>query len=158
MKKLLVLLLILASCSSQKRLINKQKKANKLEFEINEIKKELGLPLDSTIIRLDTIINIDSVIKYDTIKLKCNDSNEVVYINGKKTNGEIITKTKYIYKDKIINKEVGKVKKEIVFKEKEFKNYQIVLMGVGFIVVIMLFFYLITNFSFLVMKFLKIKL
>ena len=158
MKKLLVLLLILASCSSQKRLINKQKKANKLEFEINELKKELGLPLDSTIIKLDTIINIDSVTKYDTIKLKCNDSNEVVYINGKKTNGEIITKTKYIYKDKIINKEVGKVKKEIVFKEKEFKKYQIVLMGVGFIVVIMLFFYLITNFSFLVMKFLKIKL
>ena len=158
MKKLFVLLLILTSCSSQKRLINKQKKANKLEFEINEIKKELGLPLDSTIIRLDTIINIDSFTKYDTIKLKCNDSNEVVYINGKKTNGEIITKTKYIYKDKIINKEVGKVKKEIVFKEKEFKNYQIVLMGVGFIVVIMLFFYLITNFSFLVMKFLKIKL
>lgn len=158
MKKLLVLLLILASCSSQKRLINKQKKANKLEFEINELKKELGLPLDSTIIKLDTIINIDSVIKYDTIKLKCNDSNEVVYIDGKKTNGEIITKTKYIYKDKIINKEVGKVKKEIVFKEKEFKKYQIVLMGVGFIVVIMLFFYLITNFSFLVMKFFKIKL
>lgn len=158
MKKLLVLLLILASCSSQKRLINKQKKANKLEFEINELKKELGLPLDSTIIKLDTIINIDSFTKYDTIKLKCNDSNEVVYIDGKNTNGEIITKTKYIYKDKIINKEVGKVKKEIVFKEKEFKNYQIVLMGVGFIVVIMLFFYLITNFSFLVMKFLKIKL
>lgn len=158
MKKLLVLLLILASCSSQKRLINKQKKANKLEFEINELKKELGLPLDSTIIKLDTIINIDSVTKYDTIKLKCNDSNQVVYIDGKKTNGEIITKTKYIYQDKIINKEVGKVKKEIVFKEKEFKNYQIVLMGVGFIVVIMLFFYLITNFSFLVMKFLKIKL
>lgn len=158
MKKLLVLLLILASCSSQKRLINKQKKANKLEFEINELKKELGLPLDSTIIKLDTIINIDSFTKYDTIKLKCNDSNEVVYIDGKKTNGEIITKTKYIYNDKIINKEVGKVKKEIVFKEKEFKNYQIVLMGVGFIVVIMLFFYLITNFSFLVMKFLKIKL
>lgn len=158
MKKLLVLLLILASCSSQKRLINKQKKANKLEFEINELKKELGLPLDSTIIKLDTIINIDSFTKYDTIKLKCNDSNEVVYINGKKTNGEIITKTKYIYKDKIINKEVGKVKKEIVFKEKEFKKYQIVLMGVGFIVVIMLSFYLITNFSFLVTKFLKIKI
>lgn len=158
MKKLLVLLLILASCSSQKRLINKQKKANKLEFEINELKKELGLPLDSTIIKLDTIVNIDSVIKYDTIKLKCNDSNQVVYIDGKKTNGEIITKTKYIYKDKIINKEVGKVKKEIIYKEKELKNYQIVLIGVGFIVVIMLFFYLITNFSFLVMKFLKIKL
>ena len=158
MKKLLVLLLILASCSSQKRLINKQKKANKLEFEINELKKELGLPLDSTIIKLDTIINIDSITKYDTIKLKCNDSNQVVYIDGQKTNGEIITKTKYIYKDKIINKEVGKVKKEIVFKEKEFKNYQIVLMGVGFIVVIMLFFYLITNFSFLAMKFFKIKL
>jgi hypothetical protein len=116
------------------------------------------LPLDSTIIRLDTIISIDSVIKYDTIKLKCNDSNEVVYITGEKTNGEIITKTKYIYKDKIINKEVGKVKKEIVYKEKEFKNYQIVLMGFGFIVVIGILFYLITNFSFLVMKYLKIKL
>jgi hypothetical protein len=158
MKKLLVLLLILASCSSQKQLIRKQKKANKLEFEINELKKELNLPLDSTIIRLDTIISIDSVIKYDTIKLKCNDSNEVVYITGEKTNGEIITKTKYIYKDKIINKEVGKVKKEIVYKEKEFKNYQIVLMGFGFIVVIGILFYLITNFSFLVMKYLKIKL
>ncbi len=158
MKKLLVLLLILASCSSQKQLIRKQKKANKLEFEINELKKELNLPLDSTIIRLDTIISIDSVIKYDTIKLKCNDSNEVVYITGEKTNGEIITKTKYIYKDKIINKEVGKVKKEIVFKEKEFKKYQIVLMGFGFIVVIGILFYLITNFSFLVMKYLKIKL
>jgi hypothetical protein len=158
MKKLLVLLFILASCSSQKQLIRKQKKANKLEFEINELKKELNLPLDSTIIRLDTIISIDSVIKYDTIKLKCNDSNEVVYITGEKTNGEIITKTKYIYKDKIINKEVGKVKKEIVFKEKEFKKYQIVLMGFGFIVVIGILFYLITNFSFLVMKYLKIKL
>jgi hypothetical protein len=158
MKKLLVLLLILASCSSQKQLIRKQKKANKLEFEINELKKELNLPLDSTIIRLDTIISIDSVIKYDTIKLKCNDSNEVVYITGEKTNGEIITKTKYIYKDKIINKEVGKVKKEIVFKEKEFKKYQIVLMGFGFIVVIGILFYLITNFAFLVMKYLKIKL
>jgi len=158
MKKLLVLLLILTSCSSQKQLIRKQKKANKLEFEINELKKELNLPLDSTIIRLDTIISIDSVIKYDTIKLKCNDSNEVVYITGEKTNGEIITKTKYIYKDKIINKEVGKVKKEIVYKEKEFKNYQIVLMGFGFIVVIGILFYLITNFAFLVMKYLKIKL
>jgi hypothetical protein len=158
MKKLLVLLLILASCSSQKQLIRKQKKANKLEFEINELKKELNLPLDSTIIRLDTIISIDSVIKYDTIKLKCNDSNEVIYITGEKTNGEIITKTKYIYKDKIINKEVGKVKKEIVYKEKEFKKYQIVLMGFGFIVVIGILFYLITNFSFLVMKYLKIKL
>ena len=158
MKKLLVLLLILASCSSQKQLIRKQKKANKLEFEINELKKELNLPLDSTIIRLDTIISIDSVIKYDTIKLKCNDSNEVIYITGEKTNGEIITKTKYIYKDKIINKEVGKVKKEIVYKEKEFKKYQIVLMGFGFIVVIVILFYLITNFSFLVMKYLKIKL
>lgn len=158
MKKLLVLLLILTSCSSQKQLIRKQKKANKLEFEINELKKELNLPLDSTIIRLDTIISIDSVIKYDTIKLKCNDSNEVVYITGEKTNGEIITKTKYIYKDKIINKEVGKVKKEIVFKEKEFKKYQIVLMGFGFIVVIGILFYLITNFAFLVMKYLKIKL
>jgi hypothetical protein len=158
MKKLLVLLLILASCSSQKQLIRKQKKANKLEFEINELKKELNLPLDSTIIRLDTIISIDSVIKYDTIKLKCNDSNEVIYITGEKTNGEIITKTKYIYKDKIINKEVGKVKKEIVFKEKEFKKYQIVLMGFGFIVVIGILFYLITNFAFLVMKYLKIKL
>jgi hypothetical protein len=148
----------LTSCSSQKQLIRKQKKANKLEFEINELKKELNLPLDSTIIRLDTIISIDSFVKYDTIKLKCNDSNEVVYITGEKTNGEIITKTKYIYKDKIINKEVGKVKKEIVFKEKEFKKYQIVLMGFGFIVVIGILFYLITNFAFLVMKYLKIKL
>lgn len=153
MKKLLVLLLILASCSSQKRLINKQKKANKLEFEINEIKKELGLSLDSTIIRLDTIINIDSVIKYDTIKLKCNDSNQVVYITGQKTNGEIITKTKYIYKDRIINKEIGKVKKEIIFKEKEFNKSQIVLMGIGLISILLVSFYFIGNFGFFLIRF-----
>jgi hypothetical protein len=153
MKKLLVLVLILASCSSQKQLIRKQKKANKLEFEINELKKELNLPLDTTIIKLDTIISIDSVTKYDTIKLKCNDSNQVVYITGQKTNGEIITKTKYIYKDKIINKEIGTVKKEIIYKEKEFNKTQMILMGVGFLATIILIFYFIGNLSFFIIRF-----
>lgn len=158
MKYLILLAILLSSCSLEKKLSKKQSKVNKLEFEISEIKKELGLPLDSTIIKFDTIINIDSFIKYDTIKIRCNDSNEVVYINGQKTNGEIITKTKYIYKDKIINKEVGKVKKEIIYKEKEFKKYQIILIGIGYFVVIALFFYLITNFSFIFARLLKIKL
>lgn len=157
-KKILILFVIfLAGCSTLKKLEKKQKKVNKLEFEIMELKKELGLPLDSEIIKLDTFITERRSVKFDTIKLKCDSNNNVVYKESNKPleQSEVVTKTEYITKDKIINKIVEKVKKEIIYKDKDFQKKHLILMAFGLVAIIILLGYGFAKISQILIKIIK---
>ena len=156
--KYLIILLILSSCSIEKKLYNKQRKVNKLEYQIHEIKKELNLPLDSVIFSSDTIFLEKRTTKYDTIKLKCDSNNKVVYIDNEPLQGsEIIRETEYIEIDKIIQKDVVKVKKEIIYKEKEFEKKHMILMAFGFVTIILLLLYSFGKFAGLLIKLFNLK-
>jgi hypothetical protein len=138
MRYLILILVVFSSCSLEKRLYSKQRKVNKLEFQIHEIKKELNLPLDSVIFSSDTVVIEKRILKYDTIKLKCNERNEVVFFDNNEPveSGEIIRETETIYKDKIIQKDVLKTKKEIVYIEKKLNNKQLAVMAIGFVTIL----------------------
>jgi predicted RND superfamily exporter protein len=156
--KYLIILLILSSCSLEKKLYNKQRKVNKLEFQIHEIKKELNLPLDSVIFSSDTIFLEKRTTKYDTIKLKCDSNNKVVYIDNEPLQGsEIIKETEYIEVEKIIQKDVLKTKKEIIYKEKEFEKKHMILMAFGFVTIILLLLYSFGKFAGLLIKLFNLK-
>jgi hypothetical protein len=156
--KYLIILLILSSCSIEKKLYNKQRKVNKLEYQIHEIKKELNLPLDSVIFSSDTIFLEKRTTKYDTIKLKCDSNNKVVYIDNEPLQGsEIIKETEYIEVEKIIQKDVLKTKKEIIYKEKEFEKKHMILMAFGFVTIILLLLYSFGKFAGLLIKLFNLK-
>jgi predicted RND superfamily exporter protein len=156
--KYLIILLILSSCSIEKKLYNKQRKVNKLEFQIHEIKKELNLPLDSVIFSSDTIFLEKRSTKYDTIKLKCDSNNRVVYIDNEPLQGsEIIKETETIYKDKIIQKDVLKIKKEVIYKNREFEKKHMILMAFGFVTIILLLLYSFGKFAGLLIKLFNLK-
>jgi predicted RND superfamily exporter protein len=157
--KYLIILLILSSCSIEKKLYNKQRKVNKLEFQIHEIKKELNLPLDSVIFSSDTIFLEKRSTKYDTIKLKCDSNNRVVYIDNEPLQGsEIIKETETIYKDKIIQKDVLKIKKEVIYKNREFEKKHMILMAFGFVTIILLLLYSFGKFAGLLIKLFNLKI
>lgn len=138
MRYLVIILVLFSSCSIEKKLIRKQKKVEKLEWQIDQLKKELKLPLDSTIINVDTFVIERKTTKTDTIKLKCDSLNRVVYIDGTEVdNGEIYYNTEYIDREKIINKEVEKKKKEIVYIEKKLNKKQLALIAIGFTTVLL---------------------
>jgi predicted RND superfamily exporter protein len=150
--------IILSSCSLEKRLSIKQKKANKLDFEISELKKSLNLPLDTFLFSSDTIFLEKRTTKYDTIKLKCDSNNRVVYIDNEPLQGsEIIKETEYIEVEKIIQKDVLKTKKEIIYKEKEFEKKHMILMAFGFVTIILLLLYSFGKFAGLLIKLFNLK-
>jgi hypothetical protein len=158
MRYLIFILFMLGSCSLEKRLSIKQKKSNKLEFQIHEIKKELNLPLDSVIFSSDTIFLEKRTTKYDTIKLKCDSNNKVVYIDNEPLQGsEIIKETEYIEIEKIIQKDVVKVKKEVIYKDKEFEKKHMILMAFGFVTIILLLLYSFGKFAGLLIKLFNLK-
>jgi predicted RND superfamily exporter protein len=129
-----------------------------LEFQIHEIKKELNLPLDSVIFSSDTIFLEKRTTKYDTIKLKCDSNNKVVYIDNEPLQGsEIIKETEYIEVEKIIQKDVLKTKKEIIYKEKEFEKKHMILMAFGFVTIILLLLYSFGKFAGLLIKLFNLK-
>jgi predicted RND superfamily exporter protein len=130
-----------------------------LEFQIHEIKKELNLPLDSVIFSSDTIFLEKRTTKYDTIKLKCDSNNKVVYIDNEPLQGsEIIRETEYIEIDKIIQKDVVKVKKEIIYKDREFEKKHMILMAFGFVTIILLLLYSFGKFAGLLIKLFNLKI
>jgi predicted RND superfamily exporter protein len=130
-----------------------------LEFQIHEIKKELNLPLDSVIFSSDTIFLEKRTTKYDTIKLKCDSNNKVVYIDNEPLEGsEIIKETEYIEVEKIIQKDVLKTKKEIIYKEKEFEKKHMILMAFGFVTIILLLLYSFGKFAGLLIKLFNLKI
>ncbi len=158
MKYLILIFFILSSCSLEKRLSIKQKKANKLEFQIHEIKKELNLPLDSTIINVDTFVIERKTTRYDTVRLKCDSNNRVVYIHNEPLQGsEVITEKETIYKDRIIQKDVLKTKKEIIYKDREFEKKHMILMAFGFVTIILLLLYSFGKFAGLLIKLFNLK-
>jgi predicted RND superfamily exporter protein len=129
-----------------------------LEYQIHEIKKELNLPLDSVIFSSDTIFLEKRTTKYDTIKLKCDSNNKVVYIDNEPLQGsEIIKETEYIEVEKIIQKDVLKTKKEIIYKEKEFEKKHMILMAFGFVTIILLLLYSFGKFAGLLIKLFNLK-
>ena len=157
--KYLIILLILSSCSIEKKLYNKQRKVNKLEYQIHEIKKELNLPLDSVIFSSDTIFLEKRTTKYDTIKLKCDSNNRVVYIDNEPLQGsEVITEKETIYKDRIIQKDVLKIKKEVIYKNREFEKKHMILMAFGFVTIILLLLYSFGKFAGLLIKLFNLKI
>jgi predicted RND superfamily exporter protein len=156
--KYLIILLILSSCSLEKKLSRKQKKVSKLEWQINAIKKELNLPLDTFLFSSDTIFLEKRSTKYDTIKLKCDSNNRVVYIDNEPLQGsEIIKETETIYKDKIIQKDVLKIKKEVIYKNREFEKKHMILMAFGFVTIILLLLYSFGKFAGLLIKLFNLK-
>lgn len=137
MRYLVLILVIFASCSTQSKLIRKQKRVNKLEFQIEQLKKELNLPLDSTIINVDTFVLERKIIKRDTVKLKCDSFNRVVFLDDQELdNSEIIYETEYIDREIVVKKNVEKKKKEIVYIEKKLNNKQLALIAIGFVTVL----------------------
>ena len=150
---------ILSSCSLEKRLYSKQKRVNKLDFQIHEIKKELNLPLDSVIFSSDTIIVEKRIVKRDTVRLKCDSNNRVVYIeNNEPLQGsEVITETEYIEVEKVIQKDVEKVRREIIFKDREIPNKEKVLMAFGLVAIILLLLYSFGKFAGLLIKMFNLK-
>ncbi len=158
MKYILIALVLLSSCSLQKKLYNKQRKVNKLEFEIHEIKKELNLPLDSVIFSSDTVVIEKRTTKFDTIKLKCNERNEVVFFNDTIVkDGEVIVQTEYIDRERIVENEVLKVKKEIIYKDREIPNKEKVLMAFGLVAIILLLLYSFGKFTGLLIRMFNLK-
>ena len=156
--KYLIILVILSSCSLQKRLYNKQRKVNKLEYQIHQIKKELNLPLDTFLFSSDTIFLEKRSTKYDTIKLKCDSNNRVVYIDNEPLQGsEIIKETEYIETEKIIQKDVLKIKKEVIYKDREFEKKHMILMSFGFVTIILLLLYSFGKFAGLLIKLFNLK-
>jgi hypothetical protein len=156
--KYLIILVILSSCSLQKKLYNKQKRVNKLEYQIHEIKKELNLPLDTFLFSSDTVVIEKRTTRYDTIKLKCDSNNRVVYIDNEPLQGsEIIKETETIYKDRIIQKDVLKIKKEVIYKDREFEKKHMILMSFGFVTIILLLLYSFGKFAGLLIKLFNLK-
>jgi hypothetical protein len=156
--KYLIILVILSSCSLQKKLYNKQKRVNKLEYQIHEIKKELNLPLDTFLFSSDTVVIEKRTTRYDTIKLKCDSNNRVVYIDNEPLQGsEIIKETETIYKDRIIQKDVLKIKKEVIYKDREFEKKHMILMSFGFVTIILLLLYSFGKFAGLLIKLINLK-
>jgi hypothetical protein len=145
---------ILNSCSIEKKLIRKQKKVSKLEWQIDAIKKELNLPLDSTIINVDTFIIERKTTKFDTIKLKCNESNEVVFFDNNEplNDSEIVTETEYIEIEKVIQKDVLKTKKEIIYIEKKLNKKQLALLAIGFVTLLIGLMYALGSFAGFIIK------
>jgi predicted RND superfamily exporter protein len=140
-------------------LSRKQKKVSKLEWQINAIKKELNLPLDTFLFSSDTIFLEKRSTKYDTIKLKCDSNNRVVYIDNEPLQGsEIIKETETIYKDKIIQKDVLKIKKEVIYKNREFEKKHMILMAFGFVTIILLLLYSFGKFAGLLIKLFNLKI
>lgn len=137
MKYFVLAFLFITSCSTQSKLIKKQKRVNKLEWQIEQLKKELNLPLDSSIINVDTFVFERKIIKRDTIKLKCDSFNRVVYLDGENLeNSEVIYETEYIDREVVVQKNIEKKKKEIVFVEKKLNNKQLALIAIGFVTVL----------------------
>jgi hypothetical protein len=154
MKYFLVILVVLSSCSLEKKLSRKQKRVNKLEYQIHEIKKELNLPLDTFLFSSDTVLIEKRTTKFDTIKLKCNENNEVVFFDNNEPleSGEIIRETETIYKDKIIQKDVLKTKKEIIYIEKKLSKKQLALLAIGFVTLLIGLMYALGSFAGFVIK------
>jgi predicted RND superfamily exporter protein len=114
--------------------------------------------LDSVIFSSDTIFLEKRSTKYDTIKLKCDSNNRVVYIDNEPLQGsEIIKETETIYKDKIIQKDVLKIKKEVIYKNREFEKKHMILMAFGFVTIILLLLYSFGKFAGLLIKLFNLK-
>lgn len=133
---ILFILFIFTSCSLEKRLSIKQRKVNKLDFEISEIKKQLSLPLDSTIVKTDTLIFVKESVKRDTLKLECDEEGNVILHDTILKDGQIITENQFVETEKVIQNDVLKTKKEIVYVEKKLNNKQLALIAIGFVTVL----------------------
>ena len=154
MRYFLVILVVLSSCSLEKKLSRKQKRVNKLEYQIHEIKKELNLPLDTFLFSSDTFVIEKRTTKFDTIKLKCNENNEVVFFDNNEplNDSEIVTETEYIEIEKIIQKDVLKTKKEIIYIEKKLNKKQLAIMAIGFVTLLIGLMYSLGSFAGFVIK------
>ena len=154
MKYLILILVILSSCSLEKKLSRKQKRVNKLEYQIHEIKKELNLPLDTFLFSSDTVVIEKRTTKRDTVRLKCNENNEVVFFDNNEplNDSEIVTETEYIEIEKIIQKDVLKNKKEIIYVEKKLSKKQLAIMAIGFVTLLIGLMYALGSFAGFVIK------
>jgi hypothetical protein len=157
MRYLILILVVLSSCSLEKRLYSKQRKVNKLEFEIHEIKKELNLPLDSVIFSSDTILIEKRIVKRDTIKTKCDSFGNVIINDTIVKDGDIVFETEYIDRERIVENEVLKVKKEIIYKDREIPNKEKVLMAFGLVAIILLLLYSFGKFTGLLIRMFNLK-
>lgn len=159
MKYFVLAFLFVSSCSTQSKLIRKQKRVNKLEFQIHQLKKELNLPLDSMIINIDTFVLERKIIKRDTIKLKCDSFNRVVYLNGETLdNSEVIYQTEYVDREKVIQKDVEKIKKEIIYKDRDYTKKEMILMAFGAVSIILLLMYSFGKFATILINIFKPKI
>jgi hypothetical protein len=127
---------------------------NKLEYQIHEIKKELNLPLDTFLFSSDTFVIEKRILKRDTVRLKCNENNEVVFFDNNEPvqDSEIVTETEYIEIEKIIQKDVLKTKKEIIYIEKKLNKKQLAIMAIGFVTLLIGLMYSLGSFAGFVIK------
>jgi hypothetical protein len=157
MKYILIALVILSSCSLEKKLSRKQKRVNKLEYQIHEIKKELNLPLDTFLFSSDTFVIEKRILKRDTVKIKCDSNNRVVYVDNNEPlqGSEVITETEYVEVEKVIQKYVEKIKKEIIYKDRDYSKKEMILLAFGAVSIILLLMYSFGKFTQILIKIFK---
>jgi hypothetical protein len=130
---------------------------NKLDFKIHEIKKELGLPLDTFLFSSDTVLIEKRIVKRDTIKSKCDSFGNVIINDTIVRDGDIVFETEYIDRERIVENEVLKVKKEIIYKDREIPNKEKVLMAFGLVAIILLLLYSFGKFTGLLIRMFNLK-